>query len=158
MSHEWRAQLAPPHREGSTVHRIARPTRDESGFTLIELLVVIVVLGILATIVTLAVGGSKNDAVHSSCKTDFKSMQLSAESVNTKTGSYPAAPAGLVKPAGSPALNGELLDALPPTTNYQLVYAPTGSAPYAAFTITVKKPDGTTVSSNPQTSAGCDSL
>ena len=53
--------------------------RNEEGFTLIELLIVIIVLGILAAIVVFAVSGTKKDAVASRCKTDEKSIQLSAE-------------------------------------------------------------------------------
>lgn len=58
--------------------------RNEEGFTLIELLIVIIVLGILAAIVVFAVAGTKKDAVASTCKTDQKSIELSAESVLAK--------------------------------------------------------------------------
>jgi prepilin-type N-terminal cleavage/methylation domain-containing protein len=63
--------------------------RNEEGFTLIELLIVIIVLGILAAIVVFAVAGTRGDAVASKCKTDVKSIELSAEAVLAKTGSYP---------------------------------------------------------------------
>src|SRR5437660_2258333 len=44
--------------------------RDDRGFTLIELLIVIVILGVLAAIVVLAVGGVRSDATASACKAD----------------------------------------------------------------------------------------
>src|SRR4051812_34577808 len=66
-----------------------RKAKDE-GFTLIELLIVIIILGILAAIVVFAVGSTRKDSVASSCKTDFKQVQLSAEAANTKVGTYPA--------------------------------------------------------------------
>jgi general secretion pathway protein G len=66
-----------------------RQMRNQEGFTLIELLIVIIVLGILAAIVVFAVGGTRGDAVASRCKTDVKSIELSAEAVYAKMGSYP---------------------------------------------------------------------
>src|SRR3954466_11251740 len=60
---------------------------QQEGFTLIELLIVIIILGILAAIVVFAVGNTRKDSVSSSCKTDFKSVELSSEAVLTKTGS-----------------------------------------------------------------------
>src|SRR5687767_7838707 len=65
--------------------------RNEKGFTLIELLIVIIVLGILAAIVVFAVGTTRDDAKASACKTDVKSVQLSAEAMKTTGGKYPVA-------------------------------------------------------------------
>ena len=70
--------------------------RNEEGFTLIELLIVIIVLGILAAIVVFAVGSTRKDSVASSCKTNYKAAELSAEAALTKTGSYPGADAAIV--------------------------------------------------------------
>ena len=64
-------------------------TRHDEGFTLIELLIVIVILGILAAIVVFAIGSTRGDAISSSCKTDYKSIELASEAYNTKTGSFP---------------------------------------------------------------------
>src|SRR3954452_15427034 len=71
------------------VEQLRKKRAEEGGFTLIELLIVIVILGILAAIVVFAVGNTRKDSVANSCKTDFKSLELSAEAVNTKSGSYP---------------------------------------------------------------------
>src|SRR4051794_21031399 len=82
---------SPDRTTGDLTVRTPRTTAvDDHGFTLIELLIVITVLGILATIVLVATGSTKKDAVASSCKTNFKSIQLSAESVFTKGGGYPS--------------------------------------------------------------------
>ncbi|MCA1842933.1 MAG: prepilin-type N-terminal cleavage/methylation domain-containing protein [Actinobacteria bacterium] len=102
--------------------------RNEEGFTLIELLIVIIVLGILAAIVVFAVGSTRTDAVKSACKTDYKSIQLSAEAMNTRNGVYPADPS-----AGT----GALLKAMPSSAgNYSFNYTAVGS-PATSYTLTV---------------------
>src|SRR4051794_8180497 len=110
------------------LERIRKARKNESGFTLIELLIVIIILGILAAIVVFAVSSTRSDSVASACKTDLKSAQLSAEAVNTKTGSYPAAQDDAVAPA-----NGALLKTWPSSDDYTLTYAKTTSG----YTITV---------------------
>jgi general secretion pathway protein G len=68
-----------------------RVARGDDGFTLIELLVVIVILAILSAIVVFAVGGVKNKGQASSCKADYKTIQVAEEAnfANTSgTGSY----------------------------------------------------------------------
>src|SRR3954468_13175443 len=94
---------------GQVMHRI-RNTADK-GFTLIELLIVIIILGILAAIVVFAVGTTRKDAVNSACKTDVKSIQLAAEAVKTKSGSYPTNQAAAV--ATSTTTDGQVLKAWP---------------------------------------------
>jgi prepilin-type N-terminal cleavage/methylation domain-containing protein len=116
--------------------------RNEEGFTLIELLIVIIVLGILAAIVVFAVGSTRKDSVASSCKTNFKAAELSAEAVNTKMGVYPVTQAELVAPTGGVATNGALLKSWPSGgTDYTLTYAPTyavaATPPPNGYTITV---------------------
>ncbi len=76
-------------RESQMIQTVQR-LRDEEGFTLIELLIVIIVLAILAAIVVFAVGSTRSNSVRSSCKTNYKALELSAEGVNTKMGAYPA--------------------------------------------------------------------
>lgn len=124
----------------------------EGGFTLIELLIVIVILGILAAIVVFAIGSTRGDSLASSCKTNFKSIELSAEAIKTKKGKYPVytwsssstdATNPLVAGAGSgspvvPFNNGAVLKTYPTAGNdYQLVYS--ASSPGDTFTITVQK-------------------
>ena len=47
----------------------------ERGFTLVELLIVIVILGILAAIVVLAIGGLKDTAQGAACTSGLKTLQ-----------------------------------------------------------------------------------
>src|SRR5436309_878728 len=76
--------------ERHEMKRLISKRSSDEGFTLIELLIVIIILGILAAIVVFAVGNTRKDSVANSCKTDVKSVELSAEAVNTKSGTYPA--------------------------------------------------------------------
>ena len=145
---------------------ITRRVRAQNGFTLIELLIVIAVLGILAGFAIFSIGGTKKDATSTACKTDFKSISLSAEAVNTKTGTYPDTTGGgddnqanvntkyskLLKATGS----GGVLDEYPFSKDYRLVYAPTGSG--AGFQMTVQTGAGAAVASNPNSLSGCDAL
>jgi prepilin-type N-terminal cleavage/methylation domain-containing protein len=138
--------------------------RDEHGFTLVELLIVIAVLGILSGIVLFKVGSSKDDAVASACKTNFKSIELSAEAVYSNTGAYPTVGAGAQdSQAGLDARYANLLEAAdngatlkeyPFSTDYRLVYATSGDS----FSVTVQSGAGVTVATNPTRSSGCDAL
>jgi prepilin-type N-terminal cleavage/methylation domain-containing protein len=92
--------------------------RNEEGFTLIELLIVIIVLGILAAIVVFAIGTTRSDAVESSCRTNFKAVELSSEAVQTKTGAVGADQASITAPAP-----GALLKSWPTSSDYTISYA-----------------------------------
>src|SRR5438128_2648305 len=88
------------------MNKLESGKRDEDGFTLIELLIVIIILAILAAIVVFAIGTTRKDAVASSCKTDLKSIELSAQAVNTRTGSFPPAAAGTGTTTGGLLMSG----------------------------------------------------
>jgi prepilin-type N-terminal cleavage/methylation domain-containing protein len=62
--------------------------RSERGFTLIELLIVIIILGILAAIIVLAVGGVTDRGTRSACKTDLRNVVVAEEAYFAKNGSY----------------------------------------------------------------------
>lgn len=116
-----------------------RKGKDE-GFTLIELLIVIIILGILAAIVVFAVGSTRGDSVTATCKTDVKSIQLGAEAVKTKTGSYPtnngSGTGGILVPA-----SGAVMKAWPggttasTTTSDDLAFSYSGTS--STYTLTV---------------------
>src|SRR3954466_13349754 len=88
--HPSQRQFGIQRRQSKMIQQLRKKRGDEGGFTLIELLIVIIILGILAAIVVFAVGNTRKDSVANSCKPDVKSVELSAEAVNTKAGSYPA--------------------------------------------------------------------
>ena len=71
-------------------------TAGEKGFSLIELLIVIAILGILAVVVVLSVGGTTTTAKARACDSDKKTLQIAAEAYNASVGSYPADNAALV--------------------------------------------------------------
>jgi general secretion pathway protein G len=124
---------------GETNNMIQRlqAKRNEEGFTLIELLIVIIVLGILAAIVVFAVGSTRSDAVESSCRTSYKSAQLSAEAVNTKNGLYPATQTALTDSS-----QGGLLKEWPTSSDYTLTYAQTGTGTGYSLTVGGSKVSG----------------
>jgi general secretion pathway protein G len=103
-----------------------RQMRNEEGFTLIELLIVIIVLGILAAIVVFAVGNTRDDAVESACNTQLRSVELSAEAINTNEGSYPLGNFN-INSANNPILagtldNGALLKSWPSDADFVMQY------------------------------------
>ena len=53
---------------------MAKKRSGEGGFTLVELLIVIVILGILAAIVVLAIGGLKDSANTANCDAGVKTL------------------------------------------------------------------------------------
>ena len=125
--------------------------RNEKGFTLIELLIVIIVLGILAAIVVFAVGSTRKDSVASSCKTNYKAVELSAEASLTKLGHYPVGVVTYAGPATNPLIatdtNGALLKTWPTPAGSDYLFKYVGPAATTttpqAFTIEVHK-KGTT--------------
>jgi prepilin-type N-terminal cleavage/methylation domain-containing protein len=57
----------------------------EGGFTLVELLIVIVILGILAAIVVLAIGGLSDTAESATCKSGAKAIESAQDAYYAKT-------------------------------------------------------------------------
>lgn len=58
------------------------------GFTLIEVLIVLIILGVLAAIVVLAVGHTRDDALNAGCVTDVKTIQLAEEAYTVHNHGY----------------------------------------------------------------------
>ena len=67
-----------------------RAAAGQGGFTLIELLIVIAILGILAGVVVLAVGGVSDSAQTKACEIEGKSMETAAVAFKADHGDYPA--------------------------------------------------------------------
>lgn len=70
--------------------------RSDAGFTLIELLIVVVILGILAAVVTLAVGGATTNANEAACAADRRTVLTAVEAYRAETGSAPTGMGDLV--------------------------------------------------------------
>lgn len=70
------------------LEQIRRVRQEESGFTLIELLIVIVVLGVLSTIVVMAVGGINDQSKTAACKSDVKTVTVASEAYYAEKGTY----------------------------------------------------------------------
>jgi prepilin-type N-terminal cleavage/methylation domain len=70
-------------------HRLLEARRKDSGFTLIELLIVIVILGVLAAVVVLAVGAFDERGEQAACKSDVKAVEVAVEAYRAKNSVYP---------------------------------------------------------------------
>ena len=73
-----------------------RDTTNDQGFSLIELLLVIVILGVLATVVALSVGGMTSDAEETACLTDQRLLEKASEAYFAQT------PAETIPATGDP--------------------------------------------------------
>jgi prepilin-type N-terminal cleavage/methylation domain-containing protein len=65
---------------------LAKKRSGEGGFTLIELLIVIVILGILAAIVVLAIGGLKGSSKAAACDAEAKTIETAEDAYFASTG------------------------------------------------------------------------
>jgi general secretion pathway protein G len=65
---------------------LAKKRSGEGGFTLIELLIVIVILGILAAIVVLAIGGLKDSSKTAACDAEAKTLETAEDAYFASTG------------------------------------------------------------------------
>ena len=89
------------------------------GFTLIELLVVVVVLGILAAIVILAVSGTTQNAQVAACKSEAATVHTAVEAYYAQNGIYPT----------YSDLDGTFLREHPVDTMLIMMYGGGGSTP-----------------------------
>jgi type II secretion system protein G len=76
-------------REGLRQRRNQRG--DERGFTLIEVLIVVVMIGILAAIVVVAVQNLEGGSAKAACQADLNTVQGAVEVYKAQEGIYPTA-------------------------------------------------------------------
>ncbi len=77
--------------------------KRQSGFTIIEILVVIVILGILATTVTVSVIGYTDEAKITRARFDIGELEKSLELYKIQNGHYPTTEQGLNALVNRPA-------------------------------------------------------
>jgi prepilin-type N-terminal cleavage/methylation domain-containing protein len=110
---------------------------NEEGFTLIELLIVIVVLGILAAVVVLALGGVTGNATKSACQTDLQTINTAEAAYNANIGSYTGTSTNLT----SASVNGgPYLQSWPSNANYSIALTVTLNVP--TYTVTAASGSG----------------
>ena len=85
----------------------------KKGFTIVELLIVVVVIGILASIVTVAYSGITQSARDSKRQADMKSIESALELYHIDNGGYPTC-ANVTYVPGA-ALNGCFMDSIAPS-------------------------------------------
>jgi len=69
--------------------------QDDSGFSFIELMVVIVILGILATFVTINLIDTPDEARQSKARVDIKTIETALRLYKLDNGAYPTTEQGL---------------------------------------------------------------
>lgn len=75
MQHHSHSPSAPPE----PVRTSTGVATGDEGFTLIELVLVVLILGLLTSVVVIAVGGIRADAAESGCAADHRTLAVAAE-------------------------------------------------------------------------------
>lgn len=93
MRHERTTNQTGPAFEPVAAQRDHRP---DDGYTLIELILVVMILGVLAAVVVMSVGGVSTEAAESGCGADQRQLGVAVESYFAEHGGsqLPATGAG----------------------------------------------------------------
>lgn len=120
--------------------RVAR--RGQRGMTLLEIMIVIAILGLLASVIVVAVMNNFDRAKVNTAQLKLKSIEQALHQYNVAMGEYPTQQEGigalLNPPSGPPFLNEDPRD---PWGNEYLYFSPArkGNGP---FEVVSKGPDG----------------
>lgn len=80
-----------------------------SGFTLVEVLLVVVILGILASVVVVSVGGKQKGAMIKATRASISAICTAIDLYEVDTGKYPSSLQSLISSGGEPNWNGPYL-------------------------------------------------
>jgi len=83
------------------------------GFTLVEILVVVAIMGILATVTTLAVTRHMDKGRDSATKETIRVLKVAVNTYYIDTGRYPASLSGLLRDDGSTGWKGPYIEREP---------------------------------------------
>ena len=85
----------------------SHPLSLQQGFSIIEILIAVTIMGILATVVILNIGGAPDEARSAKAKQDIKTLESALEIYKLNNFSYPSTDQGLEalvsRPSGQPA-------------------------------------------------------
>lgn len=97
-----------------------RRDSNKAGFTLVELLLVVAILGVLATVAVMNLGGMGEEARIKATQSDIAEIQVAVSTYEVRTGKYPSAIDDLTK-----EINGQkgLLDVTSLTDKWGTKYA-----------------------------------
>jgi general secretion pathway protein G len=82
---------------------------SRAGFTLVEVLLVVVILGILASVVVVSVGGKQKGAMIKATRASIAAICTAVDLYEVDTGKYPSSLQSLISGSGEPNWNGPYL-------------------------------------------------
>lgn len=96
--------------------RLNEIRKTEGGFTLVEMLVVVSILGVLASVAVVAIGGTMSESKVAACKSDVATVQTATDTHYAKVGKYPTEVADLA----------DELRTIPSSEDYEFAFSTDG--------------------------------